>query len=81
MRPDILNPLFTESTALKGVGAAVAKPLERLGLTRAVDLAFHLPVSWIERQKVRRLAEAETGRMVGLVLTAHDYRSSGTARA
>ena len=81
MRPDILNPLFTESTALKGVGAALAKPLERLGLLRAVDLAFHLPVSWIERQRVRRLSEAETGRMVGLVLTAHDYRASGTTRA
>ncbi|HZV19701.1 MAG TPA: ATP-dependent DNA helicase RecG [Sphingobium sp.] len=81
MRPDILNPLFTESAALKGVGAASIKPLERLGLTRAVDLAFHLPVSWIERQRVRRLAEAETGRMVGLVLTARDYRASGSARA
>jgi len=81
MRPDILNPLFTESTALKGVGAAVAKPLERLGLTRAVDLAFHLPVGWIERQRVRRLAEAEIGRMVALTLTAHDYRASGSARA
>ncbi|HWJ71253.1 MAG TPA: ATP-dependent DNA helicase RecG [Sphingobium sp.] len=81
MRPDILNPLFTESAALKGVGAASIKPLERLGLMRAVDLAFHLPASWIERQRVRRLAEAETGRMIGLVLTARDYRASGSARA
>ncbi len=81
MRPDILNPLFTESAALKGVGTALSKPLTRLGLERAVDLAFHLPVGWIERQKVRRLAEAEAGRMVGLVLTAHDYRASGSARA
>jgi ATP-dependent DNA helicase RecG len=81
MRPDILNPLFTESSALKGVGAASIKPLERLALTRAVDLAFHLPVMWIERQRVRRLAEAEVGRMVGVVLTAHDYRASGSSRA
>ncbi|MBB5986339.1 ATP-dependent DNA helicase RecG [Sphingobium lignivorans] len=81
MRPDILNPLFTESTALKGVGHVLARPLERLGLTRAVDLAFHLPVSWIERQRVHRLADAETGRMVGVVLTAQDYRASGSARA
>lgn len=81
MRPDILNPLFTENIALKGVGAAVAKPLERLGLLRAVDLAFHLPVSWIERQRVRRLAEAESGRMVGIVLTAQEYRASGSNRA
>ena len=48
MRPDILNPLFTESAALKGVGAASLKPLERFGLMRAVDLAFHLPVMRIE---------------------------------
>ena len=81
MRPDILNPLFTESTALKGVGAVLAKPLARLSLERAVDLAFHLPVSWIERQRVRRLAEAESGRMVGLVLTAQEYRASGSNRA
>ena len=81
MRPDILNPLFTESTALKGVGAALSKPLERLGLTRAVDLAFHLPVTWIERQRVRRLAEAEIGRLAGVVLTAVDYRASGSGRA
>jgi ATP-dependent DNA helicase RecG len=81
MRPDILNPLFTESTALKGVGSALAKPLDRLDLKRAVDLAFHLPVGWIERQKVRRLAEAEVGRIVGLVLTAVDYRASGSSRA
>jgi len=81
MRPDILNPLFTESAALKGVGAAVMKPLERLGLVRAVDLAFHLPVGWIERQRVRRLAEAATGRMVGVVLTAQEFRASGSMRA
>ncbi|WP_443970756.1 ATP-dependent DNA helicase RecG [Sphingobium sp. CR28] len=81
MRPDILNPLFAEATALKGVGTAVAKPLTRLGLERAVDLAFHLPVGWIERQKVRRLEEAEIGRMVGVVLTAVDYRTSGSSRA
>ena len=81
MRPDILNPLFTESTALKGVGAVLAKPLARLSLERAVDLAFHLPVGWIERQKVRCLTEAETGRMVGVVLTAQDYRASGSSRA
>ena len=34
MRPDILNPLFAEITALKGVGAALSKPLEKLGLAR-----------------------------------------------
>ena len=38
MRPAILNPLFAEVTALKGVGPALAKPLDRLGLERVVDV-------------------------------------------
>ena len=33
MRPEILNPLFAETEALKGVGTALAKPLAKLGLT------------------------------------------------
>ena len=41
MRPDVLNLLFAEVEALKGVGPANAKALARLGLTRAVDLAYH----------------------------------------
>jgi ATP-dependent DNA helicase RecG len=38
MRPEILNPLFTEVEALKGVGPQLAKMLGKLGLTRLVDL-------------------------------------------
>ncbi|MCE7798217.1 ATP-dependent DNA helicase RecG [Sphingobium sufflavum] len=81
MRPDILNPLFAEVQALKGVGAVLAKPLARLGLDRAVDLAFHLPVTWVDRQMVDRLDEAITGRMVGLILTPTHYSAVGSSRA
>ena len=49
MRPDILNPLFAEVEALKGVGPGIAKALARLGLTRALDLAYHLPTGTIDR--------------------------------
>ena len=49
MRPDILNPLFAEVEALKGVGPQVAKQLRKLGLTRVVDLLYHLPTGAIER--------------------------------
>ena len=49
MRPDILNPLFAEVEALKGVGPQVAKLLKKLGLTRVVDLLYHLPTGAIER--------------------------------
>jgi ATP-dependent DNA helicase RecG len=81
MRPDILNPLFAEVQALKGVGPAIMKPLTRLELDRAVDLAFDLPVGWVERAMVQRLDEAQTGRMIGVVLTATGYSASGSARA
>ena len=49
MRPDILNPLFAEVETLKGVGPNIAKALARLDLTRAIDLAYHLPTGTIDR--------------------------------
>ena len=49
MRPELLNPLFTEVEALKGVGPGLAKALKRLDLTRAVDLVYHLPTGTIDR--------------------------------
>lgn len=81
MRPDILNPLFAEIEALKGVGPALAKPLERLGLARVVDVAFHLPVSFVDRRMVNELAIGDSGRVIGVELTPVDYRASGSTRA
>jgi ATP-dependent DNA helicase RecG len=49
MRPEILNPLFTEVEALKGVGPQVSKQLKKLGIERVVDLLYHLPTGAIER--------------------------------
>ena len=51
MRPEILNPLFAEVEALKGVGPGIAKALARLDLNRAIDLTYHLPSGVIERVK------------------------------
>ena len=81
MRPELLNPLFTEITALKGVGNALAKPLERLGLSRMVDLAFHLPAGWVERKRVSALSHEDVGHIIITTLTATDYRAGGSARA
>src|ERR1044072_651916 len=77
MRPDILNPLFAEAEVLKGIGPALAKPLHRLRLDRVVDILFHLPVSWIDRNRVEGPAEGDVGRPVTVALTARDYRQSG----
>jgi ATP-dependent DNA helicase RecG len=52
VRPEILRPLFAEAEALKGIGPALARPLHKLGLDQVVDILFHLPVSWIDRNYV-----------------------------
>ncbi len=77
MRPQILNPLFAEITALKGVGPALAKPLDRLGIVRVADAAFHLPTGWIDRVARDELDIADAGRTIVITLTALDYRQGG----
>ncbi len=81
MRPDILNPLFAEVTSLKGVGPGLAKPLDRLGLHRVVDVAFHLPTGWIDRLPRTELDMADAGRVIAITLTPVSHRMSGSARA
>ena len=77
MRPQILNPLFAEATVLKGVGPALARPLDRLGLARVVDIAFHLPTGWVDRLARETLDMADAGRTIAITLTAVDYRQGG----
>ena len=81
MRPELLNPLFAEVTALKGIGATLAKPMERLGMARVVDVAFHLPTGWIDREPREELMQADVGRTIVIELTAMSYRFGGSARA
>ena len=80
MRPEILNPLFAEIEALKGVGPSVAKPLDRLGLKRVVDMLFHLPTGFIDRKHVKALDVGDVGRVIAIELTPIEYRQSGNGR-
>ena len=75
MRPDRLNPLFAAADTLKGVGAQLAKPLERLGLTRVKDFAYHLPDRFIDRRVVADLDDAQVGEHVIVELTVQSHRS------
>jgi ATP-dependent DNA helicase RecG len=77
MRPDVLNPLFAEVEALKGIGPGLAKPLKRLGLDRVVDILFHLPIGWIDRKRVERIDIADSGQVVTLLVTPVEYRQGG----
>ena len=74
MRPDLLNPLFAEIEVLKGVGAALAKPLARLGLARVVDVLFHLPTGSVVRTRVDGLEDAIPGTQIAIVLTPANYK-------
>jgi ATP-dependent DNA helicase RecG len=76
MRPDLLNPLFAETAGLKGVGPGLARPLEKLGLTRLRDLAYHLPDRFVTRRAVANLDEASVGENVVVALTIREHRSS-----
>ena len=81
MRPDILNPLFAEVEALKGVGPALAKPLDRLDIARVIDLLFHLPSGWIDRVPRDELMAADVGRTIAISLTPTEHRTSSSPRA
>ncbi|HET9335436.1 MAG TPA: ATP-dependent DNA helicase RecG [Sphingomicrobium sp.] len=80
MRPEILNPLFAEVEALKGVGPNIAKALARLSLTRAVDLAYHLPTGVIERIRAPHATAAMLGRIIIVDVTPVEVRG-GSGRA
>jgi ATP-dependent DNA helicase RecG len=76
MRPDRLNPLFVAADSLKGVGPGLARPLEKLGLTRVKDFAYHLPDRFVERRAVANLDEAGVGEQIVVALTPIEHRSS-----
>ena len=75
MRPDILNPLFAEVRAMKGVGPGLAKPLERLGLERVKDVLYHFPANWTYRKAVSVLDVSDVGSniIVTVVSTSDSY--------
>jgi ATP-dependent DNA helicase RecG len=75
MRPEALNPLFAEVQTLEGVGPKLLKPLERLGLTRVKDLAYHLPERFVSRRAIADLDEASEGEQVIVALTPVEHRS------
>ena len=76
MRPEMLNSLFVESDALEGVGPKLRKPLEKLGLERIKDIAYHLPDRFVQRRAVDNLDQAEVGEQIVVALTPTEHRSS-----
>lgn len=80
MRPDILNPLFAETETLDGVGPKLRKPLEKLGLTRIRDIAYHLPERFVSRRPIASLDDGAEGEQVVIALTAIEHRVARSPR-
>ena len=80
MRPDALNPLFAEVDTLEGIGPKLRKPLERLGLARVKDVAFHLPDRFVSRRAVANIDEAGEGEQIVVQLTPVEHRASRNSR-
>ena len=81
MRPAILNPLFAEMAARKGVGPGLVRLLERLEIRRVRDLLFHLPSGFVERRFIADLDAARIGEQALVELCAQEYRAGRSARA
>ena len=80
MRPEILNPLFAEIETLDGVGPKLKKPLDKLGLTRVRDVAYHLPERFVMRRPVQNLDQAGEGEQIVIALTPTEHRAARSGR-
>jgi ATP-dependent DNA helicase RecG len=81
MRPDILNPLFSEVRAMKGVGPGLAKPLDKLRIERTKDLLYHFPANWTYRKAVSTLDIGDVGDNIIVRVVIMDHRGGGSPRA
>lgn len=75
MRPEILNPVFTEIDALDGVGPKMRKPLDRLGLRRLRDIVFHMPDRFVSRRSIDSLDNGHEGENVVIALDITEHRA------
>lgn len=74
MRPAILNPLFADVTALKGVGPRLAALVQKVAGPRVIDVLFTRPHGVIDRSFRPKIADAAVGSLATLEVTVdrHD---------
>ena len=78
MRPEVLFPLFAPVNTLKGVGPRVAALLEKLEVTRILDLLWLLPHSHIDRSLRPTVEDAVPGETVTLTLNILEHQPGRT---
>lgn len=80
MRPAILNPLFADITALKGVGPRLAALVQKVAGPRIVDVLFTLPHGVIDRSRRPKIADARPGEIVTIEVTVDSLQPPPTKR-
>ena len=89
MRPEVLNPLFAEVTALPGVGPKLAPlyaklcgsgAVDKSRGARVVDLLWHLPSGLVDRRHTPKAADAVSGQVATMTLTVVAHYPSDSPR-
>jgi ATP-dependent DNA helicase RecG len=73
MRPEILFPLFTPVTSIKGVGPRIAGMVQSLAGPNVVDLLWHLPSGIIDRSFAPQLADVPDGALVTVTVVVGEH--------
>ncbi|MDZ7627455.1 MAG: ATP-dependent DNA helicase RecG [Parvularculaceae bacterium] len=76
MRPAVLNSLFADITALKGVGPRLAVLIGKAAGPQVIDLLFTRPQAVIDRSKRPKVADAEVGSLATLEVTVDSHHPS-----
>ncbi len=69
LRPEVLYPLFAQTTTLPGIGPRIAKLVERIAGRNVAGLCWHLPTGLIDRRLSPKLADAPPGIVVTVTVT------------
>ena len=80
MRPELLNPLFSPVTSLKGVGPRIGKSIEKLAGDKIVDLCWHLPSGLTDRRFRPKVADAPDNVIATMTITVDEHRPSPNRR-
>ncbi len=76
MRPAVLNPLFADITALKGVGPRMAALIGKTAGPQVVDVLFARPHGLIDRSRRPKVADAEVGSLATLEVSVDSHHPS-----
>jgi len=81
MRPEILYPLFSDVSSIKGVGNRFAKILKNLGMEKISDLIWHFPYDIINRDIKESISAATVGEVCSLRVVVDRHLPAKTAKS